>query len=343
MRKLLPLLLFCAACSKTTSTSCTETALYTKANLPIGTAFNFVDYQTNPALAETFKRHFNSLTPENALKFTTIRTIENGPYNFLEADSLVALAKQQNARVHGHTLVWHQQLPAWFNTYSGNYKDLLTNHINIVMTHFASNIKSWDVVNEALNEQGELRVSLWREKLGNDYVYLAFKAAQSAKAGDKETVLFYNDYNLALNPRKLDAAIKLCAEMRQRGISNIGIGMQLHITPSFPTKIELARAVEKVWRAGFKIHFSEVDVSLNVLGNKSSFTDADYQAQANKYAEIVEVYKQIPEQYQFGITFWGVGDADSWIPSFFNRADAPLLFNENYESKPAFCAFLSGL
>lgn len=344
MRKLLIFfIIFPWACSKTTSENCAETSLYTKAKYPIGTAFNFIDYQTNPALAKTVKTHFNSITPENALKFGTIRQLQRAPYNFIEMDSILNIAQKQNARVHGHTLIWHQQLPAWFNTFNGNYKDLLNSHITTVMARFKKDIKSWDVVNEALTEQGELRASPWRDKVGDDYVYLAFEAAKSVVSSDAAITLFYNDYNLVLNPRKLDAAIKLCTELRERGIPNVGIGMQMHITSSFPAKADLARAVEKVWRAGFKIHFSEADVSLNILGNKNSLTAADYEAQANKYREIAEVYNQIPEQYQFGITFWGVGDADSWIPTFFNRTDAPLLFDENYAPKPAFCGFTNGL
>lgn len=340
MRKLLFLPFIFISCAKPATTSCVETALYTKANFPIGTAFNFIDFQTNPRLAQTFQTHFNSFTPENALKLANIRPVLNAPYNFSEIDSLLAMAKRNNVRVHGHTLIWHEQLPNWFSTYGKSYKKLLQNHVNQVVFNFKDDISSWDVVNEALNETGGLRVSPWRDKVGYDYIYEAFLAAQGANA---EATLFYNDFNLALNPRKLDAAIKLCENLRARGIKNIGIGMQMHVSADFPTKREMAEAVEKVWKAGFKIHFSEVDVSINIQGNKNSFSEDDFRAQAKKYAEIVEVYKQIPKEYQFGITLWGVGDADSWIPSFFSRVDAPLLFDQNYQPKQAFCAFLSSL
>ncbi len=338
MRNWLPFIFLLASCSKPVSENCAGSGLYTKASFPIGTAFNLSDAAEHPLLTQKFSTHFNAFTPENALKFSTISPWP-GVYDFSEGDSLVALW-QDRARIHGHTLIWHQQLPSWFAQYKGDYKELLQAHVRTVIRHYARNIRSWDVVNEALTEQGELRASPWLEQVGEDYIYLAFKAAQEA---DAKATLFYNEYNLALNPRKLDAALRLCENLRSRGIRLSGIGMQMHIGVSYPSREEIAFAVEKIWRAGFTVHFSELDISLNPLGNKKNFSEADFQAQAAKYREVVEVYQQIPRDHQFGITLWGIGDADSWIPNYFNRVDAPLLFDAHYNPKPAFCAFQNAL
>jgi endo-1,4-beta-xylanase len=340
MRKLLVLLVLCSACGQEVTSDCAQTALKLKAGFPIGTAFNLAEYQFEPLLVGAFEKHFNSFTPENALKFSSVRPLLRNSYDFSEADALINIAQANNARIHGHTLLWHQQMPFDFEQYEGDYHQLMQTHINTVVKRYTGIIKSWDVVNEGLNEQGDLRVTPWFEKLGDDYIFQAFSAAQDA---NPEADLFYNDYNLVLNPRKLDGAIRLCNSLREQGIKNVGIGLQMHIATDLPLQIEMAKAVEKIWRAGFKVHFSEVDVSVNILGSKNAFEASDYQRQAAKYREVVEVYEQIPSQYQFGITFWGIGDADSWIPSYFNRADAPMLFDENYQPKPAFCAFLEAL
>lgn len=327
------------SCHKQGNESCAEDPLQTLAEFPIGTSFNLSEYDQWSGLREKFDYHFNSLTIPNALKFGPLSAAPN-QYNWSEADSLLKIAKAAGARVHGHTLIWHNQNPAWLEGYTGNYSQLLNEHIQTVVSRYKGRIRSWDVVNEAIGEDGTLRNSIWKQKIGADYIYRAFKAARNA---DPEAELYYNDFNLAINPKKLDAVIDLCEMLRERGVNISGIGMQMHIATSFPERRELADAVEKIWKAGFKIHFSELDVSVNILNSKTGFSQSDWQEQREKFFEVAEVYGQIPEKYQFGITFWGGGDADSWLPRYFNRIDAGLLFDEAYQPKPAFCGFKNGL
>lgn len=326
------------ACSKERVKNCEEESLKDLATYPIGAAFDLDEY--NPALADKFRFHFNRLTPSNALKFRSLKPSRQGHYQWQKADSLVGIAKSYHARIHGHTLVWHRQNPSWLPDYKGDYKTLLQSHIDSVLSRYRNDIHSWDVVNEALNDDGSLRSSIWLRKLGADYIYLAFKAAADADPGSE---LFYNDYNLAFAPKKLDAALALCSGLRKRGIDVAGIGMQMHVGLGFPDIQELTTAVEKIWKAGFKVHFSELDVSVNIYGNKKVISNEDLDEQREKFYQVVSVYNQVPRQYQFGITTWGVGDADSWLPAFFDRIDAGLLFDEAYRPKPAYCGFKNAL
>ena len=327
------------SCSKAANDTCEEVPLKDLAEYPIGAAFNLYEYQQSPSLREKWKLHYNRLTPESALKFGPLRPSPS-TYSFWEADSLIALAYRNNAQVHGHTLIWHMQNPHWLENYSGDFETLLKEHISTVVSRYKNSIQSWDVLNEAITADGLLRNSIWKQKIGSDYIYLAFKAAQEANPNAE---LFYNDFNLSINPKKLNAVIDLCLSLKARGIHIAGIGMQMHSATSFPERRELAEAVEKIWRAGFKVHFSELDISVNIIGNKTQITNQDLQDQREKYFDIVSVFQQIPKEYQFGITHWGVGDPDSWLASYFNRIDAGLLFDEAYSPKPAYCGFKNAL
>ena len=338
-QSLLLILLLFISCSKSISDECEEVPLKNLADFPIGTSFDYHDYTGSSQLIEKWEKHFNSFTPSNALKYANISPAPT-IYDFREADSLVRIAQKNSARIHGHTLLWYQQNPQWLETYSQDYSELLRQHIITVVSRYKNSIKSWDVVNEGLTEDGLLRNSIWQRKVGNDYIYQAFKTAQDA---NPDAYLFYNDFNLAINPTKLDAALRLCETLRSRGIKNIGIGMQMHVATSFPTRRELAKSVEKIWKAGFKIHFSELDVSVNIFGTKTALDEQYWLDQQEKFYEIVSVYQQIPRKFRFGITLWGIGDADSWLPEYFNRIDAGLLFDHSYSLKPAYCGFKNAL
>lgn len=315
---------------------CGSRSLWGFADFPLGTAFDLRNEERNRELRTVFNTHFNSFTPENEFKFENIHP-QPHQYNWFEADRIISFA--QNKRVHGHTLIWHEQLPDWIFS-AENHEHIMKEHIKAVVRRYSDKIKSWDVVNEALEENGNLRNSIWKQKIGKDYIYKAFKAASEA---DPDAELFYNDFNLALNPRKLDAVIDICTSLRKRGIDVSGIGMQMHISVSAPYPMEIKEAIDKIWRAGFKVHFSELDVSVNPLGNKTVISEDDLTDQYHTYYEVVKTYRSIPKAYQFGITLWGVGDADSWLESYFNRVDAGVLFDHSYRPKPAFCGFKKAL
>ncbi len=324
------------SCRQNTTTGCEEGELWKLADFTVSTALNA--YQVFPGSPPLFDRHFNGLTTENDLKFENIHP---GPgfYDFTGADRLIRAAYERNIRIHGHPLVWHQQLPEWVGQ-SHDLREVMIDHIQTLVNRYRGQVHAWDVVNEALDERGGLRKTVWLENIGEDYLYLAYKTAQDADPG---ALLFYNDFNLASNPRKLDAAISICRNLRNRGIRISGIGMQMHISIAGPYRMELQEAVDKIWRAGFMVHFSELDVSVNPWVTKTTITEKDLREQQDTYYDVVRIYRSIPPQYQYGITLWGLTDADSWLPAYFNRVDAGLLFNTSGQPKPAYCGFQNAL
>lgn len=333
---------FFGGCQKTDFGSCnTEEALYQNANFPIGTAVSPIEIESNEEYANIVKTQFNGITPENAFKMDALQVIE-GVFSFSEADSIVAFADRHRMRLHGHALVWHNQLPAWINNYSGSKSDwilILEKHVKTVVGHFGNTVTSWDVVNEAFEDDGSLRKNIWFENIGEDYIELAFKFANEV---NKDALLFYNDYNIAQKTKKCEAIVEYLRVLRSKGIRIDGIGMQMHIHLSYPSNAKIGSAFNAISEADFLVHISEIDISLNTSG-EMRLTENKLQKQGEKMFDVVSAYRNIPKEYQFGITVWGVSDADSWITTYFDRIDYPLLFNEQYEAKPMYCGFKEAL
>lgn len=332
--------LLVAACTKPTIESCTDTeSLYQQAGFHVGVAVDMAALLTNPTYKQIAQKQFNSITPENIFKPTYLHPQEN-QFNFILADSLAAFCKTNGKRLHGHTLVWHTQLPQWMMEYNGDWEKLLKTHVQTIVSHFKGRVTSWDVINEAFNEDGTLRNSIWLRKLGSSYIEKAFRYAREA---DPEALLFYNDFNLVSNPNKLRSVLQLLNSMQARGVKVDGIGMQTHISVQYVEEEQVAEALYEVARHGYKIHLSEIDISINPNGGIIKNKDHLLQQQAFKLAGIVQHYKQLPPHLQYGITFWGISDADSWIPQFYEREDYPLLYNRKYQPKPAYCKLKEAL
>ncbi|RZK61592.1 MAG: hypothetical protein EOO59_04690, partial [Hymenobacter sp.] len=149
---------------------------------------------------------------------------------------------------------------------------------------------------------------------------------------------FYNDYDLEGNPVKRRAVLAWLQTMRQRGVPVHGLGLQLHISVRHPLDGELAEALAEVRQSGLKLHFSEVDVALNPLGQAISPTPELLQRQADRLQWLFHLYQQLPPAQQYGITFWGVCDRYTWLRSYLHHDDYPLLFDDAYQPKPAYCA-----
>lgn len=331
---LLIVFLSITSCKKTEQAACTLLSpLHEAATFPVGVAVNMDKLPFEENYRNLVISQFNSITPENVLKFNTIHP-QQDYYEWQLMDSLVDFAKKHGKRIHGHTLIWHRSVPYWVQHYEGNWDEIIPAHTRQVISRYKNDIHSWDVVNEALNEDGTLRNSIWFEKISASYIEQAFKAAHET---DKDALLFYNDYNLELNPRKLEAAINLCLQLKMKGIRVDGIGMQMHIADNYPSLQDIEQAARKITDAGFMVHFSEMDISMNPANDKTSFTSRDLQKQAERYCDIFGMYSKLNPEYRFGITLWGVSDADSWISSEYNRADIPLLFDYRYQPKPAYC------
>lgn len=316
---------------------CTDNvSLYTLSNFPIGTAIDFEELNFNPAYSEIAIKQFNSFTPENIFKADYIHPEQN-VYNWTQTDSLSDFCLANKKRLHGHTLIWYKQIPQWILNYQGNSGDwekLFKSHIQTLVSHFKGKVAAWDVVNEAFNEDGTLRNSIWREKLGDGYIEKAFIYAAEA---DPNALLFYNDFNLESNPNKCSSVLSLLNNLRNIGIKVDGIGLQMHINIYSAEPSQIASAFQNIADDGYKIHVSELDISLNPLGKDLNPDLELFNKQSVLLSRIVLQYKQIPPAYQYGITFWGISDKNSWIRTAYNRKDYPLLFDDNYLPKPAYC------
>jgi endo-1,4-beta-xylanase len=304
---------------------------------------------------------FNAIAPENTLKWEVVHPSPER-YSFAGADQYVAFGTSRRMFVHGHTLVWHSQTPRWvFQDSAGNplTRDALLarmrDHIMTVVGRYKGRIAGWDVVNEALNEDGTLRDSPWRRIIGDDYLVQAFRYAHEA---DPAAQLYYNDYNLE-TPAKRDGAIRLVRTLQTAGVPVTAIGTQDHLHLDSPSAALIDTMLTKFAALGVHVNVSELDVDVlppAVRGNGADVSQrAEYrEAQnpyaaglpdsvqrklADRYAEIFRVYvahKGLIDR----VTFWGLTDRDSWLNNFpvRGRTNYPLLFDRAGRPKPAFDA-----
>jgi endo-1,4-beta-xylanase len=301
----------------------------------------------SPERQAIVRRHFDSLTAENAMKMEYLQP-GRGRFTFQHADALVAWALENGIAVHGHTLVWHKQAPGWLNALDGSaeaFEDALTTHVRTVAEHFAGKVTSWDVVNEAFTDESPIgyRATIWYRNLGADYIERAFRLARAA-APDAD--LYYNDYDIsgAIGPDKLDRILVMVDDYLARGVPLDGIGFQMHVDTESPGIDAIRSAFRKVAARGLKVKITELDVSVNQEERLTELDPATAAWQRHRYADIVRTYvATVPAELRAGITVWGITDGDSWIPGFRDRADWPLLFDADFEPKPALAGFAEGL
>lgn len=309
---------------------------------PFGAAVSVPLLSSNAQYKALVVKEFSSITAENAMKFESVHPAQN-KYNFVEGDEIIALARASGMRVHGHTLIWHRSQPAWVTQFKGDTKaweSLFKTHIQTVAAHYKGKVSSWDVVNEALEEDGSYRNSIWLQKLGVDYIARAFKYAHQA---DPKAVLFYNDYGHDYNPKKRTAILNLVMQLKDRGIPIHGIGLQMH-TRYTQSDEDLTLAIRTAAATGLKVHISELDITLNPNSDlQLTYTEHIADLQAEKYKFIVKTYYNIPKEQQFGITTWNVTDGDTWITSEYKRPDWPLPFDRNFSPKAAYHAILDAV
>jgi endo-1,4-beta-xylanase len=303
-------------------------------------------------------QQFNAITPENSMKWERIHPKE-GVYDFTAADALVKFANSHQHFITGHTLVWHSQVPDWvFEHHDGtplNRTELLKrleDHINTVAGRYAGKIDAWDVVNEALNEDGTLRQSKWLTIIGDDFIEQAFKMAAKAAPNAK---LYYNDYNL-YKPEKRKGVIKLVKELQSKGIKIDGIGMQAHYSLTSPDLKEVENSIIAFANLNVSVLITELDVSVLPFPDEKNMgadvaLNFDLQASYNPYPKELpkEIQQQLATRYKslFAIfnkhykvidrvTFWGVNDGQSWRNDWpmKGRTDYPLLFDRQLKAKP---------
>jgi endo-1,4-beta-xylanase len=296
-------------------------------------------------------RQFNTISPENLLKFQSLHP-EPDRFTFDAADRYVAFGRDRGMAVIGHNLVWHSQTPRWvWDGPGGTRADRDTmlarmrTHISTVVGRYKGRIHGWDVVNEALNEDGTLRDSPWRQGIGDDYIARAFELAHEA---DPDAELYYNDYNLATRPAKRAGAIRIIKDLQQRGIRIDAVGEQGHWRIDTPAAAEIDQAITELRATGVKVMITELDVNLlpaagpPTPGQPASpdsnpyangLPEAMQQTLARYYADAFRVFLAHRDDIT-RVTFWGVSDGDSWLNR--GRMNHPLLWDRQRQPKPAF-------
>jgi len=322
----------------------------------IGAAINTAQYkQTDVKAVPILETHFNSITPENDMKWENIHP-EPGNFFFEDADEYVAFGEANDMFIISHALIWHWQTPDWvFEHEDGtplSRDELLArmeDHIKTIVGRYKGRVGGWDVVNEALNEDGTLRESKWYTIIGEDYVAKAFQFAQEA---DPDAELYYNDYNMPIK-EKADGAVKLVKSIQEQGIIVSGIGIQGHYGFDYPKLDELEASIEKFSELGI-VAITELDI--DVLPSAMEYMGADVSMTAelsdslNPYTEKlpvdieqmqIEAYKALFEVFIKHsdkinrITTWGVTDGDSWKNNWpvSGRTNYPLLFDREGQAK----------
>ena len=302
-----------------------------------GSAVAYGPLLGEPAYAGVLAAEFSSVTPENALKWGVLQPTSRDTWSFAQADAIIAAAVANGQTIKGHTLVWHQQLPAWITETmtEGALQSALVSNIQTVVQRYAKQIDSWDVVNEAVADDGSgLRDSIFLRKLGPEYIEFAFAYAH---AHDTSAKLYYNDYGIETVNAKSDAVYQLVQSLISEEVPIHGVGMQAHIDASnAPTKEALKANFRRFVELGLTVNLSELDVRVaDVPGNRARRLAVQKQVYHRVIAACVETHGCD------AVTTWGFTDNHSWIDSSFGPDD-PLPFDEQYAKKPAYYAIIDG-
>jgi endo-1,4-beta-xylanase len=290
--------------------------------------------------AGLLKRHFNSLTAENVMKWSVLQPAE-GIFDFTEADKIVAFAGENNMLVFGHTLCWHNQVPDWVFKDGAALasKELviqrLRTHISTVMTHFKGKVCGWDVVNEAIDDGSDIyRNSIWYQICGPDYIFEAFRTAREA---DPAAKLFYNDYS-ATDPVKREKIYGLLTELRSQGLVD-GMGIQGHWNIGFPSDDLITATLSRYRSAGVEVRISELDVSVYLSDSEQekAYTTTEAAKQAFAYGRFFRLFRIYKNDIS-GVTMWGIADNHTWLDNFpvAGRKNYPLLFDTDLVPKQAY-------
>ena len=305
-------------------------ALADKRGILIGSAISLGALKQDPAYGAVAAREFNVLTPENEMKWGPIHP-ERNRYDFSASDELVAFAQAHKMAVHGHWLVCHGQNPDWLDkgTFSREeYIGILRDHITTVVSRYKGRVAIWDVVNEAVENgnSGALRKTLWQKGIGDDYLELAFRMAHEA---DPDAILIYNDYAAENINAKSDGIYRMVKAMKKKGVPIHGIGFQMHVPLTYINLDSFAKNLQRFADLGLKIYITEMDVRL-----RKDTTPEKLDAQAKVYGDILAVC--LAQKACKGFQTWGFTDKYSWIPSSAKGFDDALIFDREYNPKPAY-------
>ena len=313
---------------------------------------------------ELIKREFSSLTAENVMKWEEIHP-KKDRYNFKTPDLLVSLSQDNNQDLIGHTLVWHNQIPEWVTREGdGSLLDKntlfrnITDHITAVAGRYLGKIKGWDVVNEAILDDGSYRENDFYNISGEEYIFKSFEIANRI---DPEAELYYNDFSM-YKTEKCNAAVLLANKIRERGLRIDGIGLQAHWGLDYPSIDEIEKSILTIHEAGYRVHFTELDIDVlpnlweiegadlsdNFKSNdqlnpyKSSLPDSISNLLSNRYSEIFNLFSKHSDKID-RVTFWGLSDGHSWKNDWpaKGRTNYPLLFDRENNPKQAYSDIIS--
>jgi endo-1,4-beta-xylanase len=330
----------------------------------VGAAVNPAQFTGRDARAAALvAAQFNSVSPENVLKWELVHPRPGpGGYDFAPADAYVAFAERHRMFAVGHTLVWHNQTPRWvFEDAAGRPASRDTvlarmrEHIHTVVGRYRGRIKGWDVVNEALDEDGSLRQTPWLRIVGDDYLV---KAYQFAREADPAAELYYNDYSLENAPKRA-GAVALVRRLQAAGVPLKAVGTQEHNKMAWPTVAQVDSTIAALAATGVRVNVTELDVDVlppatpsvgaevslraerrdSLDPYRAGLPDSVQRALAARYAELFGVYLKHRAVID-RVTFWNVTDADSWLNDWPvpGRTAYPLLFDRQARPKPAFAA-----
>jgi endo-1,4-beta-xylanase len=297
-----------------------------------GTSLDPDPLRTEATYKNIAATEFNSVTTGNTLKWDWVEPSQ-GNFNWSAGDTFVQFAADNNQKVRGHTLVWHSQVPGWVSGYSGTaLRTLLQNHITTEVSRYAGKIYAWDVVNEAFEENGTRRQSMWQTQLGDSYIADAFRWARAA---DPKAKLYINDYNVEGVNAKSDALYNLVKSLKSQGVPIDGVGLQAHfILGQVPSTLQ--QNIARFAALGVDVAITELDIRMDMPS-----TTAKLAQQATDYSNTVKACLAVSRCV--GITVWSFTDKYSWIPTFFPGQGAALPWDANYNHKPAYDAIAAAL
>ncbi|MFF0477729.1 endo-1,4-beta-xylanase [Streptomyces sp. NPDC004284] len=285
---------------------------------------------TDAAYRRLLGSEFGQTTPGNAMKWETTEP-RRGVFDFTAAEEVMAFAKAHHQKVRGHTLVWHNQLPAWLTRGTWTAAELravLKNHIQTEVRHFKGRVIHWDVVNEAFNEDGTYRESLFSRTLGPGYIADALRWAHEA---DPHAKLYLNDYNVDGIGPKSDAYHTLIKQLKADGVPVDGFGIQGHLALQYGFPADVRQNMQRFADLGVEVAVTELDIRMNLPATPSTLA-----TQATWYADYVKACLEVEKCV--GVTVWDYTDKYSWIPSVFPGEGAALPYDENLAPKPAYHA-----
>lgn len=331
--------------------------LYTLAEFPVGIAvsaanenYSIFNNTDGAARQDVVVEHFDQLTAGNIMKMSYLHPSEDS-YTFGDADELVNFAKTNGMTVHGHALVWHSdyQVPNFMKNYDGDWEAMLTDHVTTIVNHFDETVVSWDVVNEAVDQNTD---NGWRHSVFYNYepptdgeippyIEVAFQAAHAANA---ELDLYYNDYDNTANDVRRNKTLEIAERLNELGVID-GVGFQMHVYMGYPSLQQFENAFQAVVDLGLKVKITELDIPINdpytggVGETVTELTPEIANQQKQRFCEVITVYLEtVPAELRGGVTIWGLSDDETWLISQYNNQFEdvwPLLFNADLSAKPA--------